>query len=155
MCVTADCELCVVRNLHLHHRCFIVDDLLDRNNDLVDIFPVDLLAVLEALGHVVDKLLRHLLVDMCAVVFFLNGHGVEVETLCGGGLVADLDGSEESQLPHDLLAFFQLETGILVVGVEFDTLLEVVDGVLGSNDSCLCQTAAVVCLSPVEFALDA
>lgn len=132
--VAADGQLDIVRDRHLHHGRLVVHDLLNRQKDLVDIFLVDLLAVLEPLGHVVDKLLCHLLLEPHAVVIRLYRDRVDIKALGRGGLVADLDGSVEGELADDLPALVELELGVLVVRVELDALFEVLDSVLGSDN---------------------
>lgn len=114
MSVTADRQLNIVRNFHLHHGRLIVQHLLRGNDYLVDIFLVDLLPVLEALRHVIDELLRHLVPEPRTVVAILDYHGVEVESLRRRGLILHLDGGEEVELPHDLLAFRELQLGVLI-----------------------------------------
>lgn len=59
MSITTDRQLNIIRDFHLNHSSFVVDDVLDRDNDLVNIFPVDLLAILEALHHIVNEFLCH------------------------------------------------------------------------------------------------
>lgn len=145
--VAAHRELDVVGDGHFHHCRLVVDNLLDGQDDLVDIFPVDLLAVLETLNHVVDKLLRHeVALEASSVVVGVDSHVLEVQAFCGRGLIADLDGGKEGHLPHNLLALLELEACILVAGVELDALLEIVNGLLGAEDSCPGETATVVCL---------
>lgn len=144
MRVTADRQLDVLGNFHLHHGRLVVQKLLQGDDYLVDVFLVDLLPVLEPLRHVVDELLRHLLAEPHAVVALLDRHGVDVEALGRRGLVAHLDGGEEVELAHDLLAFRQLELGVLVVRVQLDALLEVLERLLGPEDGGLREASPVV-----------
>jgi hypothetical protein len=58
--VTTDSELHVAGNLDLNHGGLVVYELLDLDDDLVDVFPVDLLARLETFNHIIDELLCHL-----------------------------------------------------------------------------------------------
>ena len=129
--ITAHSELNIVRYLHLHHRGLLVHDLLDSHDDLVDEFLVDLLAVLEPLDHVVNELLRHLVLDLYAVVVRFDSDSIEVEAFGGRGLVAHFYGSVEVELSHDLLAFGKLELRVLVVGVQLRAFLEIFEGILG------------------------
>lgn len=144
MRVTANRQLDVLGNLHLHHGRLVVQKLLQGDDYLVDVFLVDLLPVLEPLRHVVDELLRHLLAKSHAVVALLHRHRVDVEALGRRGLVAHLDGGEEVELPHDLLTFGQLELGVLVVRVQLDALLEVLERRLGPEDGGLGEASPVV-----------
>lgn len=137
MGITADSQLDIVRDLNLDHGRLVVHELLDGNNDLVDIFAVDLLASLEPLDHVVNELLCHLVAQSHAVIARLDNHRVEVKPLGRGRLIADLNSGKECQLSDNLLAFFQLESCILVVRIEANAGLEVVDGLLGSQDRSL------------------
>lgn len=113
---------------------------------MVDEFPVDLLAVLEALDHVINELLRHLILDLDAVIVRLDGDRVEVETLGGGGFVADFYGGIEVELSQDLLALGKLELRILVVGIQPRTLLEILDSILGFEDSGIGNGTTVISL---------
>jgi hypothetical protein len=58
--VTTDSELHVAGNLDLNHGGLVVYELLNRDDDLVDVFPVDLLTRLETFNHIIDELLCHL-----------------------------------------------------------------------------------------------
>lgn len=129
--ITADSQLDSLGNFHLHHGGLVVYDFLDGNDDLVDVFLRKELAILESLNHVIDKFLRHLASELCSVIAILHDHGVQIKPLRSRWLIANFDGSEESQLAHNLLAFLQLESRILVVGVQPDTLLEVFNRILG------------------------
>lgn len=59
MGITTDGQLDIVGNLNLNHGWLIADDFLDSEDDLVDIFPMDFLASLKPLRHVIDELLGH------------------------------------------------------------------------------------------------
>lgn len=130
--VTTDSKLDITRDLNLDHGGFIIYNLLDGKDDLVDVFSVNLLAGLESFHHVVNELLCHLLAKPYTIVSWLNSHRVQIETFSRGGFIADLDRIKESHLSNNLFALFQLESSILVAGVEGDTCLEVVNGILGS-----------------------
>ena len=130
--VTTDSELDIAGDFNLDHGGLVVHKILDGDDDLVDIFAVDLLACLETLNHVVNELLGHLVAQSHTIISWLDSHRFQVETLGRGWFIANLDSSKESQLSHNLLAFFQLESSILVVGVEGDACLKIIDGVLGS-----------------------
>lgn len=81
VCIAANGQVDIVRDLHFHHGSLLVGDLLDRDDDLVDVFLVDLLAILEALNHVVNELLGHLAAKLHAIVVGLDRDGVDVESL--------------------------------------------------------------------------
>lgn len=127
MSVSTDGQLDSLWYLHLHHCRLIIDDLLDSYNDLINVFLVKQLPVFETFRHVVDELLCHLLAEMHAIVGWLNGHGLDIEPLCGGGFITYLDCGEKLVLPNDFLALDELELGIFVPGVDFDACLEVLD----------------------------
>lgn len=146
MSVAADCELHIVRNLNLHHRGFVIDKLLHSQYDLVDIFPVYLLAILEPLCHVINELLGHLVAELRAIIVWLDSHGGHVETIGGGRGIGDLDGSEEVKLAHDLLALDELELRILVSGLDLGARLEILESVFGPQDGGVGDGAAVVSL---------
>lgn len=151
VCITADCQLHVLGDVHLNHGGLVVHNVPDGNNDLIDVFLVDQLAVLEPLDHVVDKLLCHLvLLQAHAVVGSIDGHRIDIETLGGGQLITDFDSGEEGELAHDLLALDQLELGILVIGGDLDAGLEVLDGFLGVQDGGVGGSATVVSLDKME-----
>ena len=118
MCITADGQVNIVRDLHFDHGCFLVDNILDPNDDLVDVLLMEFLAVLESFRHVVNEFLGHdAILESYAVVGVLDEHVVKIETFGRGRFVADLDGGKEGHLAHNLLAFLQLEPCIFVVGV--------------------------------------
>ena len=104
MCITAYCELDIVRYSNLDHCGFVVYDLHNGDDNLVHELLVYFLSVLETLDHVVDELLRHLVLDLDAVVVGLDGDSVEVEALGSGGLITNFYGGVEIKLSHDLLA---------------------------------------------------
>lgn len=105
VCITTDSQLHIVGDLYLHHGGFVVYELLDGQNNLIHVLAMDLLASLEALSHVVNELLCHLLAESHTVVIILHRHAIKVESLSRRGLVAHLDSGEKGQLPHNLLAF--------------------------------------------------
>lgn len=151
MCVTADGQLHVFGDVHLNHGGLVVHNVSDGDNDLVDVFLVDELAVLEALDQVVDELLCHLvLLQAHAVVGGIYGHGIDIEPIGGGQLIADFNSGEEGELAHNLLALNKLELGILVIGGDLDAGLEVLDGLLGVQDGGVGGSATVVGLDRME-----
>lgn len=116
---------------HLHHCRLVIHYLLDSNHNLVDIFPVDLFAILESLHHVINELLRHGIAEANTVVIRLDLYRVEIETFRCRRFISDLDGGEEIELAHNLLAFRQLELRILIVGLEPGAGFEVLERFLG------------------------
>lgn len=139
---------------HLTERRLRIDNVLHGNNDLVDVFPMDLLPVLESFHHVVDELLRHLLLQPDSIILRLHDHGVDVEAFGGRRLLANLDGGEEVELPHDLLALGELDLGISVVGVELQTRLEVLQGLLRLENGRVCNSATEICLDKLWIQFD-
>ena len=131
MGVSTDGELDIVRNFHLHHGGLIVYELLHSNDYLVDVFPVDLLAILEPLHHIIDELLRHLIAKSYAVMAGLYYHGVEIKTFGGGRFVTNFDGGKEVELAHDLLTLRKFQFGILITGIKFDAFLKVLKRIFG------------------------
>ncbi len=73
-------------------------------------------------------------------------HGVDVDAIGNRGLVPDLDGGEEGELTDDLFAFYELELGILVPGIDFNACFEVLDSLLGLKDGSIGGRTAVVSL---------
>lgn len=144
MGVTANCELHIVGNLDLHHCRLIIHKFPDGQYDLVYIFPVYLLAIFEALCHVVNELLRHLIAESHAIVVWLDGHRGHIETFCCRGRIADLDSSEEVELAHDFLALDELELGILVPWVNLRARLEILEGILGSEYGGMGESTAII-----------
>jgi hypothetical protein len=125
VCITANRQLNVIRDLHLHHGRLVVNYLLHGDDDLVNVFLVDLLASLESLNHVIKELLCHLIPKLDTIIVWFDGNGIDVEAFCRRGFVCKLDGGKEVLLSHDLLALGQLDFRILVARVEFDAILEV------------------------------
>lgn len=123
--IAADGELDVIGYCDLDHCRLFVHNLLDGNDDLVHKFLVDLLPVLEPLDHVIDELLCHLILDLHAIIVWLDRDGINVQTFGSRGFVANLNGSIEVELSDNLLAVGELELGILIVGVELGDQLEV------------------------------
>lgn len=144
MCITADGKFDVVRYSKLNHGRLIIDDLLRLNYNLVGVFFMNLLAILEALDHIVNKFLCHLVSKMYSVVIWFNGNRINIETLGGGGFVANVDSGVKVMLSHNLLAVGQLKLGIFIVRVEFNAFLEVFDCVLGFEDGGVGNSAAEV-----------
>ena len=68
VCVTANSDLLALVNMRLDHGGFVVANVLDGQDDLVDVFERKLLALLETLDDVVDKLLCHLVSQLHTVV---------------------------------------------------------------------------------------
>lgn len=146
MSVTANCELHIIGNLDLHHCRLIIHKFPDGQYDLVHIFPVYLLAVLEPLCHVVNELLRHLVAEFEAIVVWLDGHRGHIKTFSSRGRIADLDSGKEVVLAHDLLALNELELGILISWVDLRARLEILQGVLGSEHGGMSDRTAVISL---------
>lgn len=57
--ITADGQLGIIWNFHLHHCGFLIDNLLDSNDDLVDIFLMQLLPILKPVQHIRNELFCH------------------------------------------------------------------------------------------------
>lgn len=144
MGVTANCKLDVVRYGHLDHGGFIIDNLLGGNYNLVDVFPVYFLAILKALNHVIDELLCHLILNLYSVVIRFDGDRIDIEAFGGRWFITNIDGGVEVQLAHDLLALGMLKFGIFIAWVELDAFLEVLNCVLGFQDSGIGDCAAEV-----------
>lgn len=151
--IATNCKLDIVGNLHLDHCGLVVNKLLDSQYDLVDIFPVYLLAVLETFCHVVDELLGHLVAELRTVVVWLNGHRSHIETIGGGPCLGHLDRGEEIELAHDLLTFDELELRILVAGIDLGARLEVLESILGSQDGSMGDGTAVVRLEKARLSV--
>lgn len=130
--VTANGQLNVLRNLNLHHRRFIIDKLLDCQDDLINIFPVYLLAILKPLCHIVDELLRHLAAKLGTIVIGLDGDRVDIKAVGGRRRVGNFDGGEEVVLAHNLLALDELKFCILIPRINLAARFEVLQGILGS-----------------------
>lgn len=56
MCVSTDSDLVALLDVDFYHGGFLLHNLHDRYDDLVDVLPGDLLTVLEPLDHVLDEL---------------------------------------------------------------------------------------------------
>ena len=151
MGITTDGNLALLWDVDLDHSRLVVDNVLDVEDDLVDIFLVQLLSVLEPLDEIGNKLLRHVVAESDAVVVRLNNHGVDIEPHGRGFGLVNGDGVEEGHLTHNLFALVQPEEGVLVAGLEPDALQKVVDGILGLEDGCPSKTASVECLGVVRL----
>lgn len=90
-----------------------------------------LLPVLEALDHVVDKLLRHLISQADAVVVIVDFDRIDVQVLERGGWLPHLDRFLELDPTDELLAFCKSQFGIAVVGLSPDNGFEVFEGLFG------------------------
>ncbi len=153
MRVTANCQLNIVGNLHLDHGGLIVEDLLDSQEDLVDVFLGNLLAVLESLNHVVDKFLCHFIPKLGTIIVVFEEHGSNIQALGGRGLITNLDGGIEGKLPYNLLALLQLQPRIFIGRVKADTFLEIFDSLLRAQDGGSGKTSAVVSLVVARLAV--
>ena len=60
MSITADSDLFSVCDIVLDHGGLLLDNVHDRDDDLVDVLLGQLLSVLKSLNHVFDKLQCHL-----------------------------------------------------------------------------------------------
>lgn len=147
MCITADGKLDIVRYSNLNHGRLIVDDPLSLNYNLVGVFFMDLLAVLEALDHVVNEFLSYLVSKVYSVVIRFDGNRVDIKTRGGGGFVANIDSSIKVVLSHNLLAVSELKLGVFIVRVEFNAFLEVFNCVLGFEDGGVGNGAAEIGLT--------
>lgn len=132
--VATDCELDILGDINLDHGRLIVYNLLDGDNDLVDVLAVKELASLEPLDHVVNEFLCHGVSQPYTIVVILNNHRVQIKTSGSGRFVTNFDSGKEGELAHNLLAFFQFKSGILVVRVKPDTFLKVFDGFFRPED---------------------
>ena len=144
MRISAYCQLHILGNVDLNHGRLIVNNFLDGDDNLVDVFFVERLAVLEALNHVVDKLLCHLASQTGAIVGVVHMYRFNVEALGGRGFISNLDGSIKGLLANNLLGLDQLELRILVAGVDLDASLEIPEGFLVVQDSRIGCGATVV-----------
>lgn len=151
MGITANCQLHILGDVHLNHGGLIIYNVSDGDDDLVNVFLVDQFAALEALNHVVDKLLCHLIpFEAHAIVRSIHCHGLDIEALSSRQLIPDFDSGEEGELAHNLLALNKLELGILVIGGNLDASLEILDGFLGVQDGGVGGSATVVGLDRRE-----
>lgn len=144
--IAADCQLVILGHLHLDHCGFLVDNVLDSKNDLVNVFARELLPILESLNHVVDEFLSHLVSKLRAVVAGFDSHLIEIETLSGRGCFRDLDGLEKSISLDELLTSIELNLGDLVVWILLDDYLPVVDGIAVFEYGGVSDRSSVVCL---------
>ena len=55
-------------HLHFYHGRFIIDNIPNGGNYLEDIFAMYFLAILKSCNHVVNKLLRHFIPQLDAIV---------------------------------------------------------------------------------------
>ena len=78
MGISANCNLVTICNIMLDHGGFLLDNVHDSDDDLVDVFLSQLLSVLEPLNHVFDKLQSHLISQLCAIVCGVHSHVFEV-----------------------------------------------------------------------------
>lgn len=120
MSVTADGDRRALGHIVLNHCRLVVHQLLDREDDLVNVFFVKPLPVLESFNHVVDKLLGHLIAQPRAIILFIDGHVLQVQALRSRRRILDLNGLEESIALDNLLAFGVLKLGIPVRGILLD-----------------------------------
>ena len=78
MGITAHGELVVFFYLHLDHGCFIFHDILDRQYYLEHVFLMYLLPAVESLHHILNKFLRHLLLQTNAVIIFFHDYAINI-----------------------------------------------------------------------------
>ena len=108
MRVTTDSQFSALVHPDLDHCRFCVDNLLHCLDDLEHIFAVDLLPILKALDHIIDKLLCHLISQSDTIVLIIHGDGVDVQTLESRRLIANFNRFLEFHATDQLLAFGQL-----------------------------------------------
>jgi hypothetical protein len=76
--ISADSNLLPVLDINLHHGRLLSHNVHDSQDDLEDIFSGKLLAGLEALDHILNKLQSHLVSQLCAVVGRIHCHVLDV-----------------------------------------------------------------------------
>lgn len=146
MSVSADGYLLALLNLSFDHGGLVVNNVLDCQDDLENMLPVDLLAILESLDHVINVFLSHLVSQLGAIVAVLNDHAVQVQTLRGRRGIGDLDSLEEGIALDKLLTCVALSLGNLVTGTLLHYNFPVVDSVGMSQDGSVGNSSSVVCL---------
>jgi hypothetical protein len=68
MCVSTDSNLLSILDVNFYHGRLFPHNVHDSQDDLEDVFPSKLLAILEALDHILDKLQRHGIPQRRAVI---------------------------------------------------------------------------------------
>lgn len=79
--VSTDSKLLALLNLCLDHGGLVVNNILYSQDDLENVLPMDLLAVLESLNHIVDVFLCHLVAQLSTIVAVLDNHVGQIQTL--------------------------------------------------------------------------
>lgn len=150
MSITADCQLLILGHLGLDHGGLVVHKLLHSQDYLENVFPVQVLAILEPLNHVVDELLGHLVSKLGTIVAGVNSHVFQIQAFCCRGCISHLDGLEEGIALDQLLTCVVLDLCGSVAWLLLDDNLPVVDGVRVSENCRVCDCSSVVCLDEIR-----
>lgn len=144
MCISTDGKVCIILDLHLYHSCLVIDNLLDCQDDLIDVFLVDLLSILEPFQHIPYEVRSHVLFQPSPVIVGFNNHRVQVQTLCRRWLISRVNSLKEGNSLDNLLALCQLELSILVVRRFPDDRLEVPECIFSFQNCSIGNCPAVV-----------
>ena len=68
MGISTNGDFLAVFDVHFHHGRFLLDEIHHSQDDLVDVYLCQLLAVLETLNHVLDEFQCHAISQFCAIV---------------------------------------------------------------------------------------
>jgi hypothetical protein len=154
MCVTADGDLVSIFDVMLNHRGLFSGDVHDCQDDLVGVLFGNLLAGLESLDHVFNKLECHLVTQLCAIVSALQDHVVDVKTLCNGRCVVNLDGLQEGVALDDLLAFYHAQLRGRIIRSLLDNELPIPQSIAMLQYQSIGRGTAVVGLDVIGIELN-
>lgn len=145
MCISTNGQLRVAFNLHFNHGWFIIYNPLYSHNNLINIFLVYLLAILETFQHISDEFGRHFVAQLYTIVI-LDNHIIEVKAFCCRRRISNFDSSKELNPLNNLLAFCQSEFRIFVARYLLNYGLEISEGFFGFEDCSVCNSSTIVCL---------
>ena len=150
MSVTTNSELLILWYVHLYHCWLLVYNVLDCNDNLINVFLVQFLAILESLNHVLYKLWSHLVSQLRSIVVLVDYHRVKVESFCCGWRICNLDRLEKGISLDQLLACIELCLGYLVAWLLLDYNLPVIDGLFMLKDGGIRNGSSIVGLQGVR-----
>lgn len=139
MRVTANRQFLARIHSNFHHCRLGVHEILYSLDYLEDILAVDLLAILEPLDHVIDKLLGHFVPEAHTVVAIVDLHRIDVQPLECRWRFGNLNRLLEFYTANQFLTICQLKLRIAVAGLAFHHSLEILEGRLVVENGRVCQ----------------
>lgn len=147
MSVTTDGQFSSLVNPNLHHCRLCIDNVLNRLDNLEDVFAVYFPPILEPFNHIINELLCHLIPQPDAIILVVHGNRIDVQLFKGRRGIANLDGLFKLHATNKLLAIDQLQFRISVARLLLYDGFEVFQGLAVVKDSRVGKGAPPVRLS--------